>query len=385
MSLREQWVATWKALGATAPAGVYDEVMARYAEPHRHYHTPRHLEECFSELAGVRDEAERPGEVELALWFHDAIYDPTRHDNEQRSADWARSVAASAGLDAGVGERVATMIMATRHDAVPLDVDARVLVDVDLAILGAPPLRFAEYEREVREEYRWVPEAVFRRRRRAILARLLARPQLYNTVRMRAVYEARARVNLERSLGSLRPNVRRYVGVAVAGLMLAIAVVGSIAAANAGVSPWWPMAGALALWLAYDFVIGPRLYSPPPRSPMIAGAAPSQSRYAVTCDDEGVAVSHDGKLVENVRWADVTAVLIRIDDNFLPQPWWIVRSANGGCMYPNEARGAEAAIDALSARLPGFDYAAVIRAMGLMSGGVVVWESSRPAKANQSV
>ena len=378
MSLQEQWIGSWTVLGAAAPAGVYEEVMARYAEPHRHYHTARHLEECFAALAGLRGEAERPGEVELALWFHDAIYDPRRHDNEQRSADWARSVAASAGLDASVGERVAALILATRHDAAPQDADARVVVDVDLSILGAPPLRFDEYERQVRQEYRWVPDAVFRRKRREILERLLARPQLFNTERMRERHEPRAKANLERSLASLRPNVRRYSSVAVASVALVIAVVGSVAAVNSGLSPWWPMGAALASWLVYHFVIAPRLPSSP--RPIVA-AAPSESRYAVTCDDQGIAVAHDGKPVESVRWADVTAVLIRIDDSFLPQPWWIVRSASGGCMYPNDARGAEAAIDSLSGRLPGFDYAAVIKAMGLMSGGVIVWEATRPTAA----
>ena len=87
MSTREQWVATWERLGAAAPEGVYEKLVARYSEPQRHYHTARHLAECFAELAAVCGEAEHPAEVEIALWFHDAVYDTKRHDNEQRSAD----------------------------------------------------------------------------------------------------------------------------------------------------------------------------------------------------------------------------------------------------------------------------------------------------------
>ena len=205
MSTQEQWLATWRELGAAAPAGLNEELMARYAEPHRHYHTTRHLEECFAELAAVRADATRPAEVELALWCHDAIYDTARHDNEQRSAEWARSVVAQAGLDASVGERVAALIMTTRHDAVPTNIDAAVLVDVDLSILGAPPPRFDEYEREVRAEYAHVPDVLFRRERRKILRRLLERPQLYNTPRMHESHEQRARANLERSVARLKP------------------------------------------------------------------------------------------------------------------------------------------------------------------------------------
>jgi predicted metal-dependent HD superfamily phosphohydrolase len=332
MSTHQQWLATWRELGAAAPAGLYEEVMARYAEPHRHYHTARHLEECFAELTAVRADAARPAEVELALWFHDAIYDTARHDNELRSAEWARSAAAQAGLDARVGERVAALIMATRHDAVPTDSDAAVLVDVDLSILGAPPLRFDEYEREVREEYARVPEAMFRRERRKILRRLLERPHLYNTLRMRESHERRARANLERSVARLKPD--------------------------------------LVARVLHGLGIRRRLYSPSLATPRGKAA---ESRYAVKCDDEGIAVTLDDNAVESVRWADVTSVLIRIDDQFLPQPWWIVRGANDGCMYPNDARGAERALEILPARLPGFDYAAVIKAMGLDSGGVVVW------------
>jgi predicted metal-dependent HD superfamily phosphohydrolase len=222
--MHEQWFATWQRLGVAPPAGVYERLVAGYAEAHRHYHTTRHLEECFAELEVVRAEAERPGEVELALWFHDAIYDPRRHDNEERSADWARNVVAQAGLDAAVGERVAALVMATRHEAMATDADSRVLVDVDLSILGAAPERFDEYERDVRREYAWVPEVVFRRERRKILRRFLERPRIFATQELNSVREQRARANLTRSLRQLRPSyaaTRVIVAIAVLSLLLA--------------------------------------------------------------------------------------------------------------------------------------------------------------------
>ena len=374
MSTHEQWLATWRELGAAAPSGLYEELMARYGEPHRHYHTLRHLEECFAELPAVRADATRPAEVELALWFHDAIYDTTRHDNEQRSAGWARSVAAQAGLDASVGERVAALIMATRHDAVRADADAVVLVDVDLSILGAPPLRFDEYERQVRQEYAQVPDAIFRRERRKILRRLLERPHLYNTPQMRESHERRARANLERSIARLKPSLRTAcdLGVAVVAIVLLVMLPGTL-----GIATEWAAGAVVVVCLLYYLGIRPRLFS---RSLSVPRAKAADSRYAVTCDDEGVAVTLDDKPVESVRWADVTAVLIRIDEQFLPQPWWIVRGSSGGCMYPNDARGAERALEILPARLQGFDYAAVIKAMGLNSGGVVVWTRAGVAR-----
>jgi predicted metal-dependent HD superfamily phosphohydrolase len=93
--------------------------------------------------------------------------------------------------------------MATRHEAVPGDIDQKVLVDVDLSILAAEPARFDEYEKQIREEYAWVPGIVFRARRRSILAELLARPAIFSMRKFIDAYEAQARANLERSIGKL--------------------------------------------------------------------------------------------------------------------------------------------------------------------------------------
>ena len=203
MATQDQWAVTWSALGAPPPERVYDALVARYAEPHRHYHTQRHLAECFAQLADVRAGVERLGEVELALWFHDAIYDTKRRDNERRSAEWAREAAVSAGLSSTVGERIAALVMATRHAAVPVGPDAHAVVDVDLSILGAPRERFDEYERDVRLEYGWVPGLLFRRERRKILRGFLERPRIFQTNAMHAAREERARANLERALRRL--------------------------------------------------------------------------------------------------------------------------------------------------------------------------------------
>lgn len=105
------------------------------------------------------------GQVDDPLWFHDAVYDVHRHDNEEQSARLMRAAAARVGLPAPESERVSGLIMATKHDAVPAGVDAALIVDVDLSILGAAVERFDD-ERQVRDEYSWVPGFIFRRRRR---------------------------------------------------------------------------------------------------------------------------------------------------------------------------------------------------------------------------
>jgi predicted metal-dependent HD superfamily phosphohydrolase len=139
--------------------------------------------------------------VELALWFHDAVYDiHNGSQNEARSADWAVEALTEVNAAPEVRERVKQLILATRHDVLPSTEDERLLVDIDLSILGAEPARFQAYEQQVREEYAHVPQRLFLRKRQEILRQFLARPRIYSTARFHDALEARARQNLERSI-----------------------------------------------------------------------------------------------------------------------------------------------------------------------------------------
>lgn len=202
-ALHANWTEAWRALGVTAPDdALQQELQRRYSEPQRQYHTMQHLGECLAWFDQEQALAERPGEVALALWFHDAIYDVHAHDNEARSADWARQAMQAAGVDAAAADRVHALIMATRHDAVPEGRDAELLIDIDLSILGAERGRFDEYERQVHAEYGFVPAEIRLPRRREILQRFLDRPAIYATPRLHALLEARARENLQRSIAA---------------------------------------------------------------------------------------------------------------------------------------------------------------------------------------
>ncbi|MBX3148158.1 MAG: hypothetical protein KF785_15450 [Gemmatimonadales bacterium] len=199
---QERWRRDW-ADAKLEPPDAVAPLLNRYREPHRAYHTVQHLDECFAWLDRVRHDAVEPHLVSLALWYHDAIYDPHRSDNEAASADLAVASLRHAGADATVLARVTELILATRHSALPSPGDPTLLVDIDLAILGAPPARFAEYEAQIRAEYRWVPGLVFRRRRAMILRGFLDRPALYHTALLHQELEARARSNLAAALSEL--------------------------------------------------------------------------------------------------------------------------------------------------------------------------------------
>jgi predicted metal-dependent HD superfamily phosphohydrolase len=203
-----RWLELWQRCGVArnadnALADTYAALVKRYAETHRHYHTAQHIAECLAHFDGARALCEHESEVEIALWFHDAIYEPRAKDNEAKSAEWAARVMREAGLSDMAQTRVHDLIMATRHDATPVKGDEQVLVDIDLAILGADSMRFDEYEAQVRQEYAWVPGILFRGTRRKILEAFAARPAIYATPLFRDRLEKKARENLARSVSRL--------------------------------------------------------------------------------------------------------------------------------------------------------------------------------------
>ncbi|MBM4208086.1 MAG: hypothetical protein FJ190_08725 [Gammaproteobacteria bacterium] len=203
-----QWQTTWQTLGAPqAPifTELYQALISKYSENHRHYHNLQHLTECLEKFAELRHLAVNPAEIELALWFHDAIYDPVRHDNEQLSAEWAKASSLAAGVNPAIAGRVFQLIMATRHLDEASDADTNILLDCDLAILGANPKHFFEYERQIHQEYAFVPEAIFRQKRAEILQRFLAQPAIFNTVLFVERYEQQARINLQQAMERLCP------------------------------------------------------------------------------------------------------------------------------------------------------------------------------------
>jgi predicted metal-dependent HD superfamily phosphohydrolase len=197
-----RWRETWRLAGAAEPAGVLARLLAGYAEPHRAYHDLAHILDCLGHAAAVRSQLAHPHRVELALWFHDVVYQPRAADNEERSAELA--VEALRGwVTAEVLQHVHELILATRHPSRPAENDARYLVDIDLAILGASPATFDAYEAAIRREYRWVPRPLYRRQRKEVLRSFLALDRIYLTDHFARRCEEQARANLRRSISRL--------------------------------------------------------------------------------------------------------------------------------------------------------------------------------------
>lgn len=183
------------------PVPYADDLLARWQEPQRRYHTLTHLTAVLDHVDVLEKYATDADVVRLAAWFHDAVYLPERSENEERSARIAERALPEAGLSATKTAEVARLVRLTvTHAPADDDHDGQVLCDADLAILAAPPATYAAYTAAVREEYHFVPNDAFRDGRSAILRQLLDLPQLFRTPHGRQEWEATARYNLRSEL-----------------------------------------------------------------------------------------------------------------------------------------------------------------------------------------
>ncbi|GEM_PF-21731 len=217
--LEKRFSELWQRLDAKGdPVPVADFIFQMHAESDRAYHNNNHRKMCHNELDLVRDQAEDPDALQLAIDTHDLFYETQPKtpgeeiDNEGKSAEYAaKIVTQDMGLSKDFADKVAALVLATKHTETPRTQDEQLMVDIDLAIFGRSSRLFDSYEEQIRQEYLWVPEDFFVQRRAEILTRFLPhtdeesqRPSVYLTPAFRERYERQAIVNLQRSIANLR-------------------------------------------------------------------------------------------------------------------------------------------------------------------------------------
>ncbi len=179
-----------------------------YRAPDRHYHGMAHIEALLALAHEYRDALSDGQAVDAAIWFHDAVYDSRRSDNEERSALMAHEMLENRA-DPKRLEIILAMIRATATHTLPAFEtaasagDAALFLDMDLSILGAEPADFDAYEAAIRREYDWVDEASWRKGRGDVLRRFADRPRLFLSDAFCERFEAAARRNVERALRRL--------------------------------------------------------------------------------------------------------------------------------------------------------------------------------------
>lgn len=190
--------------GAPDPVAYGENLLGRWSEPHRRYHTTDHLLAVLDRAEALAAHADHPDAVLFAVWFHDAVYRPDRSENEERSAALAERALTEAGVDEALAADVARLVrLTTDHEPAPGDRDGEVLCDADLAVLAGSPQEYAAYAAAVREEYAFVPDELFRAGRAGILRQLLAMERLFRTPYGEQHWERTARRNLTTELDLL--------------------------------------------------------------------------------------------------------------------------------------------------------------------------------------
>jgi predicted metal-dependent HD superfamily phosphohydrolase len=210
------------------PPALRARLQAMYTEPQRHYHALAHVEALLGWLAHWRALAREPRLIEAAIWFHDAVYDTHRDDNEPRSAELARDeLRALAWAEADVA-RVVTMVRATQHHAAAVsDADTLLFLDLDLSVLAQRAEVYDAYSVAVRAEFAWVNAQRYRAGRMRVLQSFMTRDAIYRTPALHTAWESAARANLAREL---------QAAAAHTGRPLASACINASRRSN---SSWW--------------------------------------------------------------------------------------------------------------------------------------------------
>ena len=184
-------------------AKLWNKIEKNYTGSDRHYHNLTHLESLYRELEPLKNDIRDWDVVVFALFYHDVIYQPLRSDNEEKSASLAASRLAEISFPEERIAHCSRIILATKGHQLSGDNDTNIFTDADLAILGSPYTDYQQYARNIRKEYRWVPDFMYNPGRKKILNHFLRMDDIYKTEYFSKKYEAQARLNLEWELRSL--------------------------------------------------------------------------------------------------------------------------------------------------------------------------------------
>lgn len=201
--LISRWLDLMKRLGISENRETYTAIIDAYSEKHRKYHNVSHLCSVLTSLDEVEHLTEKKDEIALALWFHDAVYKPFSKSNESDSADWVRNFLDANDMSEQAQERVHRLVMATSHASFPKSDDEKLIVDIDLSILGRAEDQYALFETGVRCEYRKVPSCIYARCRKVVLRSFLERDRIYSCEPFYEAFERQARSNIQSELSRL--------------------------------------------------------------------------------------------------------------------------------------------------------------------------------------
>ena len=204
--LKSQWdsLASFYSSDKTIQEEIFQILKERYSEKSRFYHNFSHVKTLLELFESIADKIQDPRAIQFAIWFHDVIYDTRKSDNEAESARLAAELLRKLNVNDETIELVKDLILLTKdHSGKNLSSDAKLFLDMDLAVLGMNEEIYKEYSEAIRQEYAWVPESMYRKGRKKVLRSFMKRERIYFTDEMKARYEAQARKNIDNEIKSL--------------------------------------------------------------------------------------------------------------------------------------------------------------------------------------
>jgi len=201
--LENRWKNLMKSFRFKENESALSILIKKYQQKHRAYHNLDHVVDCLHQLDRYKDEIDDIKIIELAIWYHDIIYNPYKKDNEQKSAEASSEFLLRQNANSQLIQKVYDLILSTIHIKPPKNKSEAIIMDIDITILGSSEERYGEYCAKIRKEYKWVPNIIYRKKRKEIMTRFLDRKQLYFTDYFYSSLEKRARFNISQEIQRL--------------------------------------------------------------------------------------------------------------------------------------------------------------------------------------
>ena len=201
--LLTRWSNLMVRMGFPENRETYDRLVQHYSDKNRAYHNLKHIEECLALLDAFAPKGLNVDVIEMAIWFHDIIYNPYGKENEKKSAIKAQQFLEENSADNDLIEEVYQLIMSTLHKDTPKNQNEELIMDIDIAILGKDESAYQSYTEKIRKEYKLVPWPLYKKKRKEILMNFLNRDYIYQTPYFRDKFEKKARLNIQKEIEQL--------------------------------------------------------------------------------------------------------------------------------------------------------------------------------------
>ncbi len=175
---------------------LWKEINTRYNKRNRYYHNITHLDNLIKELTIIKDKINDWQTIVFSVAYHDIVYNILKMDNEEKSGDLAFKRLTLLELPEYKKDNCRKQILATKGHHKSSDSDTNLFTDADLSILGSEYIYYKAYTEQIRKEYQFYPDLLYKPGRKKVLKHFLEMKAIYKSPYFAEKYEQRARENI---------------------------------------------------------------------------------------------------------------------------------------------------------------------------------------------